>query len=65
MADWQSWLIYVQVGAVSGGVASAKWSPDGEVLVLVSGKGQLLLMNKVTIGDFSHSKTDKGSLNGC
>ncbi|EIE25950.1 IKI3-domain-containing protein [Coccomyxa subellipsoidea C-169] len=34
------------VGAVTGGVAAARWSPDGEVLSLVSGQGQLLLMNK-------------------
>ncbi|BDA44195.1 Elongator complex protein 1 [Coccomyxa sp. Obi] len=35
-----------EVGDVTGGVASARWSPDGEVLSLVSGQGQLLLMNK-------------------
>ncbi len=44
-----SWiqLPCVQVGAVTGGVAAARWSPDGEVLSMVSGQGQLLLMNKV------------------
>lgn len=40
-------LIRVQVGALTGGVASAQWSPDGEVFSMVSGQGQLLLMNKV------------------
>jgi len=37
-----------QVGAISGGVAAAEWSPEGEVLALVSGDAQLLLMSKVT-----------------
>ncbi|KAK9915662.1 hypothetical protein WJX75_002381 [Coccomyxa subellipsoidea] len=53
MASGHLFLIHVEdvaeveeVGAVTGGVASAQWSPDGEVLVLVSGQGQLLLMNK-------------------
>lgn len=40
-----------QVGALTGGVAAARWSPDGEVLSMVSGDGQLLLMNKVSLGN--------------
>lgn len=36
-----------EVGAVDGGLAAAAWSPDGELLVLVTGAAQLLLMNKV------------------
>lgn len=36
----------VQVGAISGGVVAAEWSPEGEVLALVSGDAQLLLMSK-------------------
>lgn len=36
-----------EVGAVDGGLAAAAWSPDGELLVLVTGTAQLLLMNKV------------------
>ena len=36
-----------EVGAVEGGLAAAAWSPDGELLVLVTGTAQLLLMNKV------------------
>jgi hypothetical protein len=40
----------MQVGELAGGVAAAEWSPDGELLSLVSGRGQLLLMNKVLTG---------------
>ena len=36
-----------EVGAVDGGLAAAAWSPDGELLALVSGTGSLLLMNRV------------------
>ena len=36
-----------EVGAVDGGLAAAAWSPDGELLVLVTCAGSLLLMNKV------------------
>lgn len=36
-----------EMGAVDGGLAAAAWSPDGELLVLVTGTAQLLLMNKV------------------
>ncbi|CAL5218701.1 g412 [Coccomyxa viridis] len=35
-----------EVGALSGGLAGAQWSPDGNLLCLVSATGQLLLMNK-------------------
>ena len=37
----------LQVGALSGGLAGGLWSPDGNLLCLVSLQGQLLLMNKV------------------
>ena len=37
----------MQVGELAGGVAAAEWSPDSELLSLVSVHGQLLLMNKV------------------
>ena len=40
----------MQVGELAGGLAAAEWSPDGELLSLVSGRGQLLLMNKVAAG---------------
>lgn len=36
-----------EVGVVSGGLAAAEWSPDGDVLAAVSGTGCLLLMNQV------------------
>ena len=36
----------IQVGAVAMGVAAVEWSPDGELLCLVSSAGELLLMNK-------------------
>lgn len=36
-----------EVGAVEGGVVAGQWSPDGELLALATGAGQLLLMNKV------------------
>jgi elongator complex protein 1 len=35
-----------EVGAVDGGLAAAAWSPDGELLVLVTGSGSLLMMSK-------------------
>jgi WD40 repeat protein len=35
------------VGAIAGGLAAAAWSPDGEVLALVSANGLLLLMTRV------------------
>jgi hypothetical protein len=33
---------------VSGGVAAAGWSPDGELLVLLGYNQGLLMMNKVS-----------------
>jgi hypothetical protein len=36
-----------EVGVVSGGVAAAGWSPDGELLVLLGYNQGLLMMNKV------------------
>ncbi len=36
-----------EVGAVEGGVAAGQWSPDGELLALLTGGGQLLMMSKV------------------
>ena len=44
----ESQYLGVQVGALSGGLAGALWSPDGNLLCLVSLQGQLLLMNKVS-----------------
>lgn len=32
---------------LEGGVAAGQWSPDGEVLALLTGTGRLLLMNQV------------------
>ena len=39
-----------EVGALEGGVAAGQWSPDGGLLALLTGDGQLLLMNKVRQG---------------
>ena len=39
-----------EVGAVEGGLAGGGWSPDGELLALVTGSARLLLMNKVQCG---------------
>ena len=50
---------------MTGGVASAQWSPDGEVLVLVSGQGQLLLMNKVVIRKLVTQPCRKGQPECC
>jgi IKI3 family len=36
-----------EVGSVGDGVVTGAWSPNGELLVLVSGRAQLLLLNKV------------------
>ena len=44
----ESQYLGAQVGALSGGLAGALWSPDGNLLCLVSLQGQLLLMNKVS-----------------
>ena len=32
------------VGCVGGGVEAVGWSPEGDVLVLVTGEGRLMLM---------------------
>lgn len=34
------------VGAVSSGIRAMRWNPDGEILLLASGDGQLVCMNK-------------------
>lgn len=44
-----------EVGAVGGGLAGGAWSPDGEVLALVSASALLLLMNKVRPAPLSFS----------
>lgn len=38
----------MQVGYLDGGVAALRWSPDGETLCLVTSRGQMLLMTKVS-----------------
>ena len=54
----QAWMLIpnmvccAQVGALSGGLAGTEWSPDGNLLCLVSATGQLLLMNKVRLWVF-------------
>ncbi|PNH07535.1 Elongator complex protein 1 [Tetrabaena socialis] len=37
---------FEQVGSISDGVAALEWSPDGELLALLSGSGNLLVMNQ-------------------
>lgn len=37
----------VQVGMIEGGIAAASWSPEGELLAIVTGNALLLLFNKV------------------
>lgn len=32
------------MGCVSGGVAAVEWSPEGDVVVLVTGEGRLMVM---------------------
>jgi hypothetical protein len=39
-----------EVGVVTGGVAAAGWSPDGEQLAVLGFNGLLLIMNKVGSG---------------
>jgi len=41
-------VISMQVGYLDGGVAALRWSPDGETLCLVTSRGQMLLMTKVS-----------------
>lgn len=38
-----------QVGHLHGGVASAAWSPDGAVLLVLTALGRILLMNQVSL----------------
>jgi len=38
-----------EVGVVGGGLAAMSWSPDGELLALVSSAGNVMLMNKVRL----------------
>lgn len=40
----------LQVGCVEGGLCALEWSPDGELLAAVSGRGSLLVMNTVREG---------------
>lgn len=40
----ESQVSLYQVGTLDGGVASAAWSPDGEALVVLTARGQLVLM---------------------
>ena len=37
-----------EIGGVEGGVQAAAWSPDGQRLVLVTGRGQVLVMDEVS-----------------
>jgi IKI3 family len=41
-----------QVGYLDGGVAALRWAPDGETLCIITSRGQMLLMTKVS-GCFS------------
>lgn len=36
-----------EVGSIEGGVLTAEWSPDGEVMALISAAGSLLIINQV------------------
>ena len=42
-------LCCLQVGTVQGGLVAFAWSPDGELVVLVTQQRQLLLMSKVRL----------------
>jgi elongator complex protein 1 len=42
-----------EVGSIQGGIACMAWSPDGELLALVSNSGNLLLMTKVRVHSIS------------
>lgn len=46
-----------EVGEVDGGLAAASWSPSGELLVLMSGEGKMMVMNKVV-----HARKKRASL---
>ncbi|GMH34369.1 hypothetical protein BSKO_02203 [Bryopsis sp. KO-2023] len=35
-----------EVGEVEGGILAAQWSPDGEILALISGEGKIVVMTK-------------------
>lgn len=39
-----------EVGCIDGGILALEWSPDGEVLVLVSGHGDIIMMDQVRHG---------------
>ena len=49
-----------QVGSVAGGVAAAAWSPGGDVLLVITGHGILLLMNQASMG--SHAALEQGNI---
>ena len=34
-----------EVGSVDGGITEVQWSPDGDVLAMITGSGNLLVMN--------------------
>jgi elongator complex protein 1 len=36
------------IGTIQGGIAIASWSPDGELVAVVSRTGNLILMNKAS-----------------
>lgn len=38
-----------EVGSIQGGVAALRWSPDGDVVAVVSGLGRLLLLDQVGV----------------
>ena len=43
---WCSEVWHTQVGEVTGGIATASWSPDGEVFAVLTMSALLILMNK-------------------
>lgn len=36
-----------EVGTVEGGILTMQWSPDGDLLAILTGTGSLLVMNQV------------------
>lgn len=44
-----------QVGSIEGGILAAQWSPEGELLAVVTTHGLLLLFNKVSSSEESIS----------